>query len=101
MPKDEHGREYIEYEDGHRVLLDEDDVPELTEEDFARARPLKDANPALYAMLNKGGRPRKDDTAQPITIRLEPNVEATFRATGKGWQTRINHALSEWIAQHP
>lgn len=41
-----------------------------------------------------GKRPRK----QQVAIRLSPEVLAYFRATGPGWQTRLNEALSEWIA---
>ncbi|ASF45257.1 hypothetical protein CEK71_03805 [Methylovulum psychrotolerans] len=25
---------------------------------------------------------------------------AAFRATGKGWQTRMNDALKEWLSEH-
>jgi uncharacterized protein (DUF4415 family) len=31
------------------------------------------------------------------TIRLSPDVLAHFKAAGRGWQTRINAALHEWI----
>ena len=30
-----------------------------------------------------------------ITIRLDPDVLEHFRATGRGWQTRINSILRE------
>jgi hypothetical protein len=26
---------------------------------------------------------------------------AAFKATGKGWQTRMNEALREWLKEHP
>ncbi len=32
-----------------------------------------------------------------ITLRVSPDVLAHFRATGKGWQTRMDAALREWI----
>lgn len=31
----------------------------------------------------------------PITIRLRPNTIAKFKATGKGWQSRISAILDE------
>jgi uncharacterized protein (DUF4415 family) len=38
-------------------------------------------------------RPRKEQVA----IRYSPDVLAAFRATGRGWQTRMNDALREWL----
>jgi uncharacterized protein (DUF4415 family) len=35
-----------------------------------------------------------------ITIRLSPNVVETFRATGDGWQTRVDAALRDWLTTH-
>jgi uncharacterized protein (DUF4415 family) len=36
----------------------------------------------------------------PTTIRLSPEVSAAFRATGNGWQTRIDAALKDWLSTH-
>jgi hypothetical protein len=35
----------------------------------------------------------------PITIRLDARVVKHFKATGKGWQTRINQALLDMVAK--
>lgn len=35
------------------------------------------------------------------TVRFDSDVIAAFRATGRGWQTRMNAALREWLKQHP
>ena len=43
---------------------------------------------------------QKAPTKEQVAIRLSPEVLAYFRATGQGWQTRMNAALKEWIAQH-
>ncbi|MCF8004293.1 MAG: BrnA antitoxin family protein [Chromatiaceae bacterium] len=43
--------------------------------------------------------PQKAPTKIPATIPLDPDVLAGLRATGKGWQTRANAALREWL-QH-
>jgi uncharacterized protein (DUF4415 family) len=34
-------------------------------------------------------------TKQQVTLRLDPEVLAKFRATGRGWQARINAALKD------
>jgi uncharacterized protein (DUF4415 family) len=35
-----------------------------------------------------------------IALRVDNGVLAAFRATGKGWQTRMNDALKEWLKEH-
>lgn len=42
-------------------------------------------------------KPRKPNK-QAVSIRLSPDVLAAFRATGKGWQTRIDEALRQHLA---
>ncbi|MEA3640013.1 MAG: BrnA antitoxin family protein [Lamprobacter sp.] len=44
--------------------------------------------------------PQKAPTKIPITIRLDPDVLEGLRATGKGWQTRANAALRDWLQHH-
>ena len=64
-----------------KSLIGEDgEVRELDEEFFKHAR---------------RGRPlmRPEDRKQQVTMLLDPDVLAHFKATGKGWQSRINSAL--------
>lgn len=79
-----------------RPVVFDDDNPEWTDADFARARPL-DAFPELQsALLRKPGRPvgwRKAETKKPVTIRLSSDVLEKLRASGKGWQTRVDDLL--------
>lgn len=35
---------------------------------------------------------------QSVTVRFSPEVIDYFRATGHGWQTRIDDALREYVA---
>ncbi|ENW5050134.1 BrnA antitoxin family protein [Salmonella enterica] len=35
-----------------------------------------------------------------VNIRYSPEVVDAFRATGSGWQTRMNAALKDWLRQH-
>lgn len=66
---------------------DPDDVPELTEEWF------EEADRYHGKQLVRRGRPPKDAPKEPVNLRLDPDVLAYFRATGKGWQSRINEIL--------
>jgi uncharacterized protein (DUF4415 family) len=75
--------------------LPDDDVPELGDEFFDRARPAREVMPAdfMAAVRNKGGRPRSDNPKVAVSIRLDREVVEHFRATGDGWQSRINATL--------
>jgi uncharacterized protein (DUF4415 family) len=67
--------------------VDPDDAPELTKEYFERAD--------LYHgdKLIRRGRPPSENPKQAIKLRIDADVVEYFRATGPGWQTRINEAL--------
>ena len=71
------------------ALSDPDALP-LTEAEWASVKPI----------LRVGGRPKAEVTKERITIRLSPDVLAAFKATGKGWQSRIDAALKEWVQEH-
>jgi uncharacterized protein (DUF4415 family) len=66
---------------------DPDDAPELTKEYFERADIYRGDK------LIRRGRPPSANPKRAIKLRLDPDVLAHFRATGPGWQTRINDVL--------
>ena len=78
------------------------DNPEWTDDDFKRAVPLSGLPESLQAKLSgiQRGRPRAEVTKQRISIRLSPDVLEGFRASGAGWQTRMDAALKEWLQSH-
>jgi uncharacterized protein (DUF4415 family) len=59
--------------------------------------------PADIATYKARGRPVgsiKEETKQAVTVRYSPDVLAAFRATGAGWQARMNEALKDWLQTH-
>ncbi|HQS98766.1 MAG: hypothetical protein B7Y26_05405 [Hydrogenophilales bacterium 16-64-46] len=81
-------------------LIDEDN-PEWTAEDFARAIPFSELPESLKAVLSSRTRgAQKAPLKERITIRLSPEVVTPFRATGAGWQTRLDAALKDWLKTH-
>lgn len=78
-----------------RLISSDEEAPEITDEQIAQARPFTEAFPALAAKMRKniGGRPRLTNPKVPISIRLDQDVIAKFKATGAGWQSRINEVL--------
>jgi uncharacterized protein (DUF4415 family) len=78
-----------------------DENPEWTPEDFARARPASEVlPPELLAQFKAGvGRPRLENPKVPVKLRLDGDVVEALRATGPGWQTRINDMLKAKISR--
>lgn len=70
------------------------DNPEWTREDFEKARPFAEVFPDLAESIRRSrGRPKVASPRQQISLRLDPDVIEKFKATGKGWQSRINDVL--------
>jgi uncharacterized protein (DUF4415 family) len=72
------------------------DNPPLTAADFARMRPALDEvmPPAAAAAYRRSRGAQKTPTKRPISLRVDPDVLAAYRATGKGWQARMNATLA-------
>lgn len=80
---------------GSEPMTDHDDNPEWTDKDFARARSASQVLPASIAatlVRKKGGRPAGSNKEQ-VSLRIDRDVLQRFRATGPGWQSRMNEAL--------
>ena len=92
-----------EFEPGHGFTKEDWDKvseaeAEATDEELATARPFAEVLPELHAAIQQEiartrGRPKLEAPKQQISIRLDPDVIAKFRATGPGWQARINEVL--------
>ena len=83
------------------------DNPEATKEWFARARPARDVLPELVGdatakdmLAPKRGRPPLGQTKEHVNMRLDSDILQSFRASGAGWQTRLNNALRDWLRTH-
>jgi len=75
--------------DAHKVGASEyDELPELTDDMLVRAT------------VNRGGRPRSASSKVLLSVRYSREVVDFFRATGEGWQSRMDGALKEYVAQH-
>lgn len=74
------------------------DNPEWTAEMTQQAVRLSALPASLQGKLR--GRPKAAITKERITIRLSPDVLGAFRATGQGWQTRVDTALRDWLKTH-
>ena len=87
--------------------VDPDDAPELTGDFFSQATAMigdRQVGLAEFAQaaqdIRRRGRPTKDQHKHLVSIRYDYEVVTYFKATGPGWQTRMNNALKEWIRLH-
>ena len=60
--------------------------------------PLTDAE--LKQFKRGRGRPLGSGKKEQVTLRLDAHILEKFKATGNGWQTRINDALLDWTKHH-
>ena len=74
------------------------DTPELTGKDLAEMRPFGEVFPELANSIRRARGAQKTPTKVSTTIRLSREVIDHFRASGAGWQARVDGALREWIA---
>ncbi len=80
-------------------LIDDEDNPELTAEDFARARPFSEVFPEQYKAWKKIGRPPVVTPKVHIGFRLAADVVEGIRATGKGYNARVEKVLREALTK--
>jgi uncharacterized protein (DUF4415 family) len=77
----------------------DDDNPEWTEAEMRSARPVLELFAEVYGQdfadaLRKGpGRPQAAAPKVNQTLRLDQDVVAAYRASGRGWHARINEVL--------
>ncbi|MDX2074459.1 MAG: BrnA antitoxin family protein [Alphaproteobacteria bacterium] len=74
------------------------DVKELTRAEMASMRPLREVDPKLLVRLQqasnklKRGRPQGRSKAV-VSISVDKDILEALRASGAGWQSRVNTLL--------
>ena len=81
-------------------LIDEEN-PEWTDEMLAQAKPMVEVDPELVALSKSArGRPKSENPKILLSMRYSPEVVEYFKSTGKGWQTRMDEVLRNYVASH-
>lgn len=87
--------------------VDPDDAPELTDAFFEEGawkvgerEVSREEGEAAMRKAVRRGRPPADTTKLLLTLRYDADIVQAFRATGRGWQTRMNAALRDWLKTH-
>src|SRR5215472_5894533 len=82
--------------DAHVIQPEEyEDIPELTDEWFDKAE-FAIGDTVLRPARGRG-RPKSEAAKKLVSLRLDPDIIERFRALGRGWQSRINAALREYL----
>jgi uncharacterized protein (DUF4415 family) len=83
-------------------IAQDPDASELTDLELANLRPAHEVlPPALYAALTARGRSKVENKGVPLTLRVDPDVLAAYKATGPGWEARMNAALARGAPRGP
>ncbi len=86
--------------------IDPDDAPEVTSELLSSGIKMigdnKVSNDEFSRAVkkNKVGRPALKNPKLLVSMRYDANIIEYFKSTGKGWQSRVNEVLSEYVASH-
>jgi uncharacterized protein (DUF4415 family) len=65
------------------------------------AHPLTDEQlQAMVPMRAVRGRPKSAGKKKLLSVRYSPEVIEFFKATGQGWQARMDSVLREYVARH-
>ena len=70
----------------HRGIAADPDTMEITAEMAAQMQPLR-----------RPGRPKVEQPKVPVTMRVDADVLEALKASGTGWQTRVNQVLREAV----
>ena len=69
-------------------IAQDHDTMEITAADMARMQPLR-----------RPGRPKLERPKVPVTMRMDADVLDAIKASGSGWQTRVNEVLRDAVRQ--
>lgn len=77
----------------------DDDNPELTDADFARAKPFREVFPEQHQSWKRLGRPPAARPKEHIGFRLAADVVDAIRSSGRGYNGRVEKVLREAISK--
>jgi len=101
-PKEQSKVIYPTPEEDERInagIAADPDTWELTDEDFARMRPMSETHPELLEAIRRSRGKQKAPTKIATSIRLSESVLEAYKQLGPGWQSKIDQDLQELVAK--
>ena len=77
------------------------DSPRFTRDMMKRAVPFSALSPALQQALAPDVAQPNQSPEEVVSLHLSRDVADALRATGSGWQGRVNQHLREWLQSSP
>jgi uncharacterized protein (DUF4415 family) len=96
-------KKYLTLRNGRKILLNTPEEEAAINAGIAAdpdSRPYTDEEWEAVKPLIRRGRPPAENPKVHTGLRLDADVLEAFKAGGKGWQTRINEALKDWLKTH-
>jgi uncharacterized protein (DUF4415 family) len=75
------------------------DPHEPTDEQLAQAKPFAEVFPELAASIKRARGKQKAPTKELISLRVDRDTVAAYRASGPGWQARMNTVLKHGVIE--
>ena len=69
----------------------------LSDDMLACMKPVKEQHPNIPKRVRG---PQKEPVKIPVSIRLSPDVVTYFKSQGKGWQSKIDSVLHNYVKSH-
>lgn len=90
---------HLTLNNGRKILLNTPSEDAAINTGIAADPDTYEMGAAEFRQLRRG-RPLGSGTKTQVTLRLDAEVLEKFKASGDGWQTRINDALKSWVRTH-
>lgn len=91
---------YLTLPDGRKIRLNTDDEDAHIRAGIAADPDTHEVSDAEFALMRRRvGRPAATVVRPMLSLRVDPDVAAALRASGKGWQTRVNALLRQAVEQ--
>jgi uncharacterized protein (DUF4415 family) len=85
---------------GRVFLLNSEEEDARIREGIAADPDTRELSESEMNQLCPLGHPKASFTKQAVSIRLSPEVLDLFKASGPGWQTRIDTVLRDYVREH-
>ncbi len=91
---------YLTLPDGRKIRLNTPEEDARVNAGIAADPDTHEVSDAEFALMRRrAGRPPATVVRPMISMRVDPDIAAALRASGKGWQTRVNALLRQAIEQ--
>ena len=84
---------------GRKILLNTSEEEAAVNTGIAADPDTYELSDAEFKQLRRG-RPLGSGKKVQVTLRIDSDVVERFKASGAGWQTRMNDVLKSWSKRH-